>query len=113
MPWTILYHKTRPEKPQTGDMWPAPWLLKPGREADLSDAYRAVYAGKRPPLIVRLPGGAGDFCVDGDYGGEIWTVTGEAPNITVSPSIHAPGLYHGWLENGVLSDDGDVRVFPT
>lgn len=59
--------------------------------------------------MVKLP--SGDFfCVDGPcysaeqgaYGG--WQVTGEAPNITVVPSIHLVGRYHGFLTNGVLSD---------
>lgn len=109
MPWEIRYHQNRPEKPQPGDMWPAPWLLQEDRRCELSAAYFREHADRRPPLIVRLPGHAGDFCVDGDYGGEFWTVTGDPPNITVSPSIHAPGLYHGWLQNGVLTDDCEGR----
>ena len=70
--------------------------------------------------MVRLPGGAGTFCVDGrcwgEQGpyGEGWDVTGDpaAGTLTVSPSIHIVGLYHGWLRAGVLSDDVDGRQFP-
>jgi hypothetical protein len=38
--------------------------------------------------------------------GLLWTVTGEAPNITVSPSINClePGGWHGFIQNGVISD---------
>lgn len=38
-----------------------------------------------------------------------WTRTGEPPNITVSPSINYMGFYHGWLCEGVLSDDCEGR----
>ncbi len=37
--------------------------------------------------------------------GTHWTVTGEAPALTVSPSIfdHSPGReWHGWITNGEL-----------
>lgn len=42
--------------------------------------------------------------------GEPWNVTvdlsslviGQKPNITVSPSIHLVGIWHGWLEEGML-----------
>ena len=85
-------------------------------EGRLSDEYVATYLGKRRPLVVVIgfihpqPGEKGQvgFGIDtattsGDrhHG---WTVTGEAPNITVSPSINIIGLWHGWLTNGVLSD---------
>jgi hypothetical protein len=32
-------------------------------------------------------------------------VDGQKPDITVTPSIHAVGIYHGFLTNGVLTDD--------
>lgn len=32
-------------------------------------------------------------------------VIGQKPNITVHPSINCVGIYHGWLQHGVLSDD--------
>ena len=37
--------------------------------------------------------------------GNRWNVTGEAPNLTVSPSIWDQTLgseWHGWIRNGVL-----------
>lgn len=35
-------------------------------------------------------------------GTPVWTVTGEAPNITVTPSINVIGIWHGWIRNGEL-----------
>lgn len=90
----------------------------------------------RPPLIVKLPG-ALYFLVDGQcYSGDRvkcrkahhkckcgkayrakghydgWKVTGAAPKVTVYPSINFDGRYHGWLKNGVISDDCEGREFP-
>lgn len=83
----------------------------------LSDEYVRDHLGKRLPLIVCLPNGE-LFCPDAAYSaregrpfGPGWTVTGEAPAITVHPSINCVGRYHGWLHGGVLSDDVEGRVF--
>lgn len=43
---------------------------------------------------------------DGGY----WAITGEAPNLTARPSIMTP-TYHGWLTDGVLSDDLEGRSY--
>lgn len=40
-----------------------------------------------------------------------WTVSGEAPNLTVTPSINAAGEYHGFITNGVIGDDLEGRKF--
>jgi hypothetical protein len=120
MPWPIRYHEKRPDHPEVGDCWPAPWLVEghngTPRSFFLSDAFLARWhAGdRRMPLVVRLPGGVGDFCVDGPEwrngvrGTGGWNVTGTPPNITVQPSINGPG-YHGWVTNGIISDDVDGR----
>jgi hypothetical protein len=55
------------------------------------------------------------LCVDYKYTGKEngWVVTGEAPNITTMPSINSfanPG-YHGWLKDGILSDDLEGRKY--
>jgi hypothetical protein len=51
-------------------------------------------------LCVRCPDG--DWLIDGpSQGGGRWERTGEAPNITVTPSILQP-RYHGWLRDGYL-----------
>lgn len=59
------------------------------------------------------PGGlSGHWCVDGpSSSGGSWTRTGTPPRITAHPSIHVVGTYHGWLVDGVLSDDIDGRRF--
>lgn len=89
-------------------------------EDKLSDYYKQHNSG-RPPLLVFLPGRS-LFCVDGAcwrtptpggkieyYGG--WQVIGEAPLITLAPSINLVGSYHGFLQNGVISDDCEGRRF--
>ncbi len=40
-----------------------------------------------------------------------WTRTGALPMVTARPSINSVGRYHGWLTDGVLSDDVDGRHF--
>ena len=95
-----------------GAMWFATgdtWLC-----SNLSDYYKQQNAPTRQPLWVMLPAGEegkSPFCLDsGMEGGGGWNVTGEAPNITVHPSINMIGQYHGWLKDGVLSDDVDGRM---
>ncbi len=90
------------------DDWP--WWSSTSEK--LSDFYRE-HNSHRQPLMVILPG-RHVFLIDGKcwsggeaYGG--WQVTGDAPNITVQPSINIGGSYHGWLVNGVLSDDCEGR----
>ncbi len=71
-----------------GAMWDADWLPWKGPD------------GKS--LVVMTP--AGEWTIDGpSSGGGHWTRTGSAPRITVQPSIHFPGKFHGWLTAGVLS----------
>jgi hypothetical protein len=41
-------------------------------------------------------------------------ISGEGNNITVKPSILVTGherIYHGFIENGILTDDCDGRVY--
>lgn len=98
-----------------GDMWFAPEMVEQGHYHGyaLSNEYKRDWQGKRYPIWVVLPSGT-HFCIDSqvtDDGGRGWSVTGEAPNITVTPSINAVGIYHGFLVNGVLSEDVDGRTF--
>jgi hypothetical protein len=95
--------------PRPGDCWYAPWLS----EGWSSPEYIRDHLGKRHPLVVCVPGGF-DWCVDGpanNLGGHGWTVTGEAPRLTATPSIGTE-KYHGWLRDGVLSDDLEGRTYP-
>lgn len=103
------------EKDEDGWYWPGNYC----QDYMLSDYYKAHNAG-RPPLFVYLPGRT-LFCVDTAcwgagadnkivyYGG--WTVTGDAPNITMTPSINIIGSYHGFLQNGVITDDCEGRRY--
>ena len=61
-----------------------------------------------PSLHVKIPGGA-DWNIDRHD--RRWTRTGEAPCVTVTPSINHQGVYHGWLRDGVLTDDCEGRTF--
>lgn len=101
---------------EPGDMWYAPWMLDPENAQHdyyvnefLSDEYKRDWLGKRAPICICLPNGAGVFCLDqhsfNDKGeaGAGWTVTGEPPNLTVKPSIDAVGYWHGFLTGGVLT----------
>jgi hypothetical protein len=92
------------------DDWPW-WIASDER---LSDYYHA-HTKYRQPLLVILPG-QNLFCVDSKcwndksmYGG--WQVTGIPPAITISPSINIAGTYHGWIINGVISEDCEGRVY--
>lgn len=108
MPWKCFIVEDSTKANEPGAMWPvdAPWdeqhkthwlVMLPNR--DIFDIYSKSS--------------------DGTY----WTVTGDAPNFTVSPSINckhdvgdsAPWWalrgWHGWLQNGVLSADCEGRQY--
>lgn len=106
--------EAKPADEQIGLYWPYHF----SKEKVLADYYKQNNSHRRP-LLVMLPGHI-LFCVDGacwnTIDGKIvysggWTVTGEAPNITVSPSINCVGSYHGYLQNGVITDDCEGRKF--
>jgi hypothetical protein len=80
-------------------------------DAFLSVHYHRDWMGKRPPIELVCPNGF-IWCVDRkSSNGDGWTVTGEWPNITCSPSIVA-GDYHGFLQNGEFTADLDGKTFP-
>jgi hypothetical protein len=122
--WTLRFRE-RPkddDPPKVGDCWYAPEMVNEYRDhylQYLSDEYKTTWLGKRPPIIVQLPGGkfGFGFCIDegarnnGVWSTHGWTVTGELPKITVSPSINCIGIYHGFIHNGVLTDDCEGRKF--
>lgn len=118
MPWTLrLIDNPGPDKKawdalQVGDCY----FQEQERITlnNLSDQYHAENSNRRP-LVVILPG-RNFFCVDskcfnekGLYGG--WVVKGIPPKITVTPSINAVGRYHGFITNGIISDDCEGRKF--
>ncbi len=83
----------------------------------ISPEYFRDWYGKRPTVAVVLPGPV-TWCVDnratvpGSLGlGSGWQVTGEPPNLSLHPSVNLKGRWHGWITNGIISDDVDGRRF--
>jgi hypothetical protein len=76
-----------------------------------SAEYLADWAGKRNVLFIHLPGGPWSCwspdCKSHEPGGAGWKVTGEVPQITVEPSIHLPGIYHGTITDGIISENSE------
>lgn len=118
MPWQCFMAENDEDRKKPGAMWLDP--TKPEVVAmliddrpDLSLEYKRDWLGKRSPLCVRLPDGSG-WCVDliatNNHSGGGWAVTGDVPHVTARPSIAVHG-YHGWLTNGVLSDDLEGRRY--
>ena len=120
MPWTCRMAPDRDNAFGIGDMYfSVQFDAYHTAEFDrvLSPEYRRDWYGKRPPLFVITPDGP--WCVDAvstDGGGKNtnhgWTVTGKPPLITATPSINMVGKYHGWLTDGILSDDLEGRTYP-
>lgn len=115
MSWKLKWHpEGRPEHPQPGDCWPEPSYLK--SPSSLSRQYHEQNSA-RPPLMVCFPDG-NQFCVDAGFrDGSGWDVRGDVSNLTVTPSIRhfdAPGRpgYHGYITNGVITDDCEGKRFP-
>jgi hypothetical protein len=98
---------------QPGDWWTRP-LADVVDDDDLSPELRA--SGRRETFWIRLPGNCGSWCPDlNEAGGtSAWTLTlaDDGSPLTATPSINAVGCYHGWLTNGVLTDDCEGRTFP-
>jgi hypothetical protein len=76
-----------------GAMWDCDWLH--------CDATVNRYPDGKC-WCVRTP--KGDWLIDGPSSTheQGWTRTGEAPYLTVTPSIITPRGYHGWLTEGLL-----------
>lgn len=70
--------------------------------------------GRDYVVWILLPGDCSYWCPDFKASGSEsgWRVSGELPAITVHPSIDAEGCYHGWLRDGVLTDDLEGRTYP-
>jgi len=96
-------------RPDTGDEMP----LRFAPAGAMYDAswFPAFSGPDGLSLTVVLPGWEGPWHIDGPSGtGGRWARTGVPPLVTVTPSINVPGKYHGWLSNGVLTDDVEGRV---
>jgi hypothetical protein len=109
------------EKYDKGEPIPIGWMWYPNPEGIdeelLSYYYKEHNQQNRQALFIQLPDGV--WCMDGLASGDPtkkgWTVTGEPPNITVAPSINSNRGnrkgYHGFLQNGVLTDDLEGRTY--
>lgn len=83
---------------EPGMMWDAPWFADEWHGPD----------GRC--LMMTLPG-RDEWVIDGPAtNGPGWKRNGEPPKITTRPSI-ASKHYHGWLTDGVLSDDLEGRTY--
>jgi hypothetical protein len=92
-------HPGRDDRAPAGAMWRSDWL----------EPQMAGPDGIS--LTMMLPDGY-EWAIDGPAtSGGHWTRTGTPPHITARPSILSPG-YHGWLTDGVLSDDLEGRSYP-
>lgn len=74
------------------------------RNPFLSIHYWNDWSTKRPPICVVLPNGEHWEMDRKSSNGTGWTVTGDWPNLTCSPSIAAKG-YHGFLQGGAFTAD--------
>jgi hypothetical protein len=81
MPWSCSIVQSHRDAKQAGHMW---------QEKD-------------GHWLVLLPNGAIHDIQGLSKEGQPWTITGEAPNFTVSPSINHESGWHGWLQNGILT----------
>lgn len=90
-----------------GREWPIR-ELPPGAmfHADWREEIDHMQDGACPAVI--LPDGETWFIGSEPMNGGQWTWSGTMPRLTVGPSIRTPG-YHGFLRDGVLTDDIDRR----
>jgi hypothetical protein len=126
MPWPIEYFdrfEDMTAKYGTKGPWPIGVLYPDPEYLDhkiagkplLSPQYREGWQALRPPLVVELP--CGHFCVDmvtmtdGVPGDSGWEVSGHPAQMTLKPSVNIKGAWHGFITNGVISDDVEGRTF--
>lgn len=70
----------------------------------------------RLPIVVFMPSQT-FFCLDAlefskkAFHGSGWAVTGNIENLSVFPSININGCYHGFIQNGIITEDCEGRVY--
>jgi hypothetical protein len=108
------------DKGATDDYWDTPGAMfeiayedldSAGARKQLSEAYYRDHYGTRNPLTLVLPDG-NIWIVDSRASNEAagWDLTCDPPNLTARPSIMTD-TYHGWLTDGVLSNDLEGRTY--
>lgn len=88
------------------DQWSDLWHEGGGNNVGAMNGRVGAMARDGEQLCVMTPAGLVNITQAGKPGG--WTVTGEAPNITMHPSLNvgegSDDHWHGWLRDGVLTD---------
>lgn len=117
--------KATGNKPQPGDCFYAAWMIDTESPESWARGPSRMWA--TAPRVIVLPTRQW-WCIDqrayrapalypdsiktpedhkgwenSGWAGDGWNVTGELPNISITPSILVEG-YHGFVTNGVLSD---------
>jgi hypothetical protein len=102
MPWQCTVVESFSDVPEAGQLW---------------------YDKEHDNWLVVLPNGAIHNIHAKFPDGSGWDITRGAPHFTVSPSIrcfevlHGTKVWrqgwHGWLQNGILSDDCEGRTYET
>lgn len=135
MPWPLVLlapeeWRARADNPggmrlEPGHCAFAPWALQPGHyvRQHLGANYLKLPEPRRAPIVIALPDLVnGKFQIwypdeqawsgTQGYHGDGWVVTGDLPKVSITPSINCVGSYHGWVKDGVISDDVEGRTIP-
>lgn len=110
MPWKCRLVASHEDAKNIGDMW-------------MVDAKTDDHA--KVHWLVIIPNGEIFDLQMKSADGTYWNVTGDAPNFTVTPSVNdkhpviaegnpwwAVKGWHGYITNGVISDDVEGRAYP-
>lgn len=108
-------------KHRVGDWTYALWLLVDWPDRMGSHYHKIPHEPpdnpRRLPIVIVLPDKS-RWCPDmrarSEHGqhGDGWEVKGPEGKWTIMPSIHVVGSYHGWVRDGMLTDDIEGHVFP-
>ena len=90
-----------------GATWPCDWFPEEGPNGQWTGPDGKAWA-------VMMPAGMEWMIYSYASGNpkQKWSVSGTVPKITVSPSIYQVGYYHGFIRDGIITDDCDGRKFP-
>ncbi len=108
-----------------GMAWYQPWYFDPTGERErlgkhvmiteehrgwpfLSEFYWRDWSRIRSPMVIVCPNGEQWEIDRKSRNGKGWEVSGEWPNLTITPSIIVAG-YHGYLSNGKFGPDLEGR----
>lgn len=115
MPWALVAFgdpRVNKETPKPGHWWYCTWLkMVAGRPPEfLSSNYVKNDMKHRDPVCIVLPGGDHWIIDQKAFNGGGWVITGGEGKWTASPSIMTEA-YHGYLKDGILTNDTDGRTY--